>query len=188
LTRDCLWLHKGRHLLHAAQVALQMITFMLIGVLFHYHHQKLVSAPRALLVGAALLACFALQWWAGHQSTGAPLGGLNYCYALALFWGLFLRRDRLGPSPVLGWLVDVSYPLSLLHGFLGYAFLTVFLRWWDHPYLALALCLALVLALSWLLHRLVEVPSTAAGKRFAAWLAGTPRPDAQPAPLAAKAA
>src|SRR5262249_30226142 len=35
LTRDCLWLHKGRHLLHAAQVALQMITFMLIGVLFH---------------------------------------------------------------------------------------------------------------------------------------------------------
>jgi peptidoglycan/LPS O-acetylase OafA/YrhL len=151
-----------------------LIPFMLIGTVFHFHYRGWVSAREGVMLGGLLLACVLGQWplgvWEGLRQSGIP----NYLLGLGVFTGCYLLRDRLGSWRVLERLADISYPLYVIHAFLGYCYMRIFVSVWDRPWLALGSCLAVVLLLAYGLHRFIEAPCNALGKQLAvrldAWL------------------
>src|SRR5215475_6974614 len=55
-------------------------------------------------------------------------GPISACYRF---------RDRLASWRVLERLADISYPLYVIHGFVGYCYMRVFVSVWDRPDLGL---------------------------------------------------
>jgi peptidoglycan/LPS O-acetylase OafA/YrhL len=167
--------HPGRFaLLCVVNLNALMIPFMLIGTVFHFHYRGHVSAREGVMLGGLLLASALGQWPIGILASAQARGVPNYLLAVGLFTGCYLLRDRLGSWPVLERLADISYPLYVVHGFVGYCYMRVFVSVWDRPWLALASCLVLVVALAYGLHRFIEAPCNALGKQLAsrldAWL------------------
>jgi peptidoglycan/LPS O-acetylase OafA/YrhL len=156
------------------QLHTAMIPFMLIGTVFHFHYRGQVSGREGVMLGGLLLACVLGQWpigiWADQRASLVP----NYLLALGLFTSCYLLRNRLGSWLVLERLADISYPLYVVHGFAGYCYMRLFVSVWDRPWLALGSCVALALAVAYVIHRLIEAPCNALGKKLAgrleAWL------------------
>lgn len=147
---------------------LNYVLFMLIGVLFHQHHQGQLST-RALAAGALLLlAAFGVAWSLGVQRGLLPIIGKYYVYALGVFALCYAARARFGRNAVLDFLADISYPLYAVHALAGYTLLKILMDRGLPFGAAVGITLALVLALSWGLHRTVETAASAVGKRWAA--------------------
>jgi len=144
-----------------------MIPFMLIGTVFHFHYRGHVSTREGVMLGGLLLACVLGQWPLGVLGDGRQSGPPNYLVALGLFAGCYVLRDWLGTWRVLERLADISYPLYVIHGFVGYCYMRVFVSVWDRPLLALGSCLVAVLTLAYGMHRLIEAPCNALGKKLA---------------------
>ncbi len=158
------------------QLNTMMIPFMLIGTVFHFHFRGQVSGREAVLLGGLLLACAVAQWPLGVLATIRQSGIANYVLALGLFTACYMLRDRLPSWRVLERLADMSYPLYVIHGFMGYCYMRFFVSLWDRPVLALASCVVVVLSLAHLMHLLIEAPCNNLGKKIAslleAWLPG----------------
>lgn len=144
------------------------IGFMLIGTVFHYRIAGLVSTGRAVGAGTVLLGLFTLCWHEGPSRDLFPVVTVNYFYGLAIFGAAYAARDRFRPVRWLDFLADVSFPLYLIHSVLGYSVMTLAIRVLGFSYMpALAAALAVTISFAWVLHRIVERPSLAFGKRMA---------------------
>lgn len=158
-------------LLHWSTAMAQFVTFMLIGTVFHLHHRGAVGAGMAALLQAGLFACFAIASRAGLSQltiighlTAYALAWLTFTAAYALrahdaAWPRWLDRP-------LTYVADVSYPLYVVHGVIGYSVMMAALDARLPPALAPLLGFAVVLALAALLHRLVEEPCRSIGRRL----------------------
>ncbi len=150
------------------------IGFMLIGVIFHYHLERRISTVRALGAGAGLAAMFLLCWRIGANQNMYPDARWSYVYGLALFLSAYAARAWFRPWRWIDAMADISYPFYLIHSIIGYSAMTFAILWFGFGYAEAALfAAAIVLPLAWLLHRLVERPSTRAGKRLATNFANT---------------
>jgi len=146
---------------------LNFIVFMLMGTLFYQHYRQLLST-RALTVGLVLLsAAFAGCWMLGADKAAFPIIGKYYYYALAVFTLAYGFRTRFRRLPALDFLADISYPLYVVHPLLGYTLLKLALHqgWPFGP--SVVLVLALVLFVSWVVHKAVENTSNNLGKAMA---------------------
>ncbi len=143
----------------------QFIIFMFLGVLFHYLYKNKIGARNARLAAIGLFALFSLQWRTGPDSASFGLV-LSYAFALMTFAFAFAYPRFFSANPVFDFLADISYPLYVVHGVAGYVALRLLLEQGFRPWSALALVTSLFLVLAWLLHRLVERPSQAIGKRL----------------------
>ncbi len=162
-----LWVLPGLAAAGALGTTAVMIPFLLIGTVFHHHHQGRLSSAKAGLLVAVLAGTFVA---AGRLVGlyGSSLAFLcNYLGAVGAFATCYGLRGRLGPSRVLGWLADISYPLYVIHGFAGYCFMRVALEYCRQPYVVLGTYLLLVLSLGALVHHAVELPTNALGKKLA---------------------
>jgi peptidoglycan/LPS O-acetylase OafA/YrhL len=147
---------------------LACIGFMLIGTLFHYRMTGSMGTVRAIATGVVLTGLFLAAWRAGPFRDQFPVLTVNYLYGLAIFWLGYLLRRRLRPLRWLDFLAAVSFPLYLVHSIVGYSLMTFMIRVIGLTYgLALPIAFALTMLLAWMLHRAVERPSLAAGKRLA---------------------
>jgi peptidoglycan/LPS O-acetylase OafA/YrhL len=156
------------------------IGFMLIGTVFHYRMTGLMGAARAWATGAVMTALFLVAWRLGPFQDQFPNGTVNYLYGLAIFGIGYAVRGRLRPLRGLDFLAGVSFPLYLIHSIVGYSLLGFMMRALGLSYAAaLPAGFLLVLLLAWALHRLVERPSMAAGKKLARSLPGGRRPNQQ---------
>jgi len=152
----------------ALALDLNFVLFMLIGVLFHQHYQGLLST-RALAVGAPLLlAAFGAAWGLSVRQAELPIIGKYYAYALGVFALCYAARGHFRRNAVLDFLADISYPLYAVHALVGYTLIKILMDRGLSFGPAVTLTLALVLALSWVLHRTVETTASAVGKRWAA--------------------
>ncbi len=151
-----------------------LIGFMLIGTLFHYHLVGRLGAAASLGAGSVLFGLFVCCWRLSPMRALFPSLTMNYLYALVLFLASYLARGRFRSVGWLDRLADISFPLYLIHSIIGYSVMTFSIVRLGCGYAAaLAIALAVVLPLAWLLHRLVEVPSLRLGKRLArSWRAG----------------
>ncbi len=139
------------------------------------------------LVGTVVAAALLANWFAELESLHALT--VRYCtrsvLTLLVFAGAFAlamatRRRRLPRWPA--WLGMISYSLYLVHYVLIQVLAPVLTYLGKRLHgpaelAAVAGYLALLIGLSWLAHRYVELPGQRLGRR----LAGRPRPAAEPA-------
>jgi peptidoglycan/LPS O-acetylase OafA/YrhL len=146
---------------------LNYVPFMLIGVLFYQHYQRLLSS--AGLVGGALLllGAFLLAWRIGPQGDQVPVLAEYYIYAVVVFGACYALRERFRSLRLLDFLADISYPLYAVHPLVGYVMLKILMQQGLSFGLAVCLTLASAIGLAWLLHIVIEKPSNALGKKLA---------------------
>jgi peptidoglycan/LPS O-acetylase OafA/YrhL len=145
---------------------LQFIVFMFVGVLFHYLYKDQISARNAALSAIGLFGLFCLQWRTGPNSASFGIAA-SYVFALATFVFAYAYPRFFRGNSVFNFLADVSYPLYVIHGVAGYAALRLLLDQGFKAWTALMLVTIVCLIVAWLLHRLIERPSQALGKRLA---------------------
>ena len=161
----------GRGLIHLPTdlVAEGMyLGFILIGTLFHYHHEGALS-PGALAAGVvALLALFFCSYALGPN--GADMRSphtLSFAIATGAFAVCYRLRHRFRPNRALDALAAISYPLYLVHATIGFTVISFLMLAWHLPY-AVAAMAAFLLAvlLAAILHHAVERPTIQLGHRL----------------------
>jgi peptidoglycan/LPS O-acetylase OafA/YrhL len=152
----------------ALKTELMCIIFMLIGTCF-YHHYIGNKTTRELVVGAAsLFVLFILCWphtsWLGQIPTVAQ----NYFYALVLFSLAYGFRRYARPFAPLDFVANISYSIYVLHSIIGYLTIRILMDLKLSFPASLLGTIVFVFALSYALHKLVEMPTMRLGKRVAA--------------------
>ncbi len=142
--------------------------FILIGTLFHYHHEGVLST-RTLVVGVlALLVLFFLSYALGPNALAfhSPHTA-SFAIAVAVFAACYRLRQRFRPNRALDALAAISYPLYLIHAIVGFTTINFLVLGCGLPYgLAAILAVLFAMALAGALHRLVERPTIHFGHRL----------------------
>ena len=73
-------------------------------------------------------------------------------------------------KPALSTLADISYPLYVVHGVTNYVIMRILLDLGVDPVLVIVIALGDSLGIAYTLHRVIELPSNATGKRIASML------------------
>jgi peptidoglycan/LPS O-acetylase OafA/YrhL len=144
---------------------MKFMSFMFLGCLFYYVLYGELDATAALGYGLILFCLFvAIGSFYEHQLFG-PLVK-NFTYALLLFWTCYLARNRFRENRILDFLADISFPLYLVHSMIGYVTMPILI---DRglPYgMAWPTSVGLAVLVAWLVHRHVELPVNAFGKKL----------------------
>jgi peptidoglycan/LPS O-acetylase OafA/YrhL len=159
-------------LVHWGSSMMQFLPFLLVGTAFHYFYLGRIGLHELAALHAALLAAFVLSWRFGLMRDDGWSGPLSYLIAYAAFSAAFLLRERIGSVPqllrrLLSKLADISYPLYVVHGILGYSIMTASLQIGFGAGLALVLAVTATTALAGVLHVYVERPTQIFGKSLA---------------------
>lgn len=142
----------------------QYIVFMFAGVAFYYAHVGAIAERIGLLLAAALIAVFVLLW--RINSVGIPIFlAWNYVLAFALFWFAFAFPKFFRANPITNFFADISYPLYVVHGVAGYTLLAALREAGMRASVSLLITTASALAVSYVVHILVEKPSQVLSKR-----------------------
>lgn len=156
----------GRHLL-TYLFSTQCLTFMFIGVLFHYLYQRKISPGIATAAIAGLFGLFWLQVWQipyFHFITSDYL--LSYALALTTFGFAYAFPKYFCTNPVIDFFADISYPLYVVHSVVGYVGLRILLDRGAGSGVALLVVFGVSVGLAWGVHWMIEVPTQRFGKRF----------------------
>ena len=146
------------------------VVFIFIGVVLHYLHRGTwrprVGLPLILcLLGLFVMCCTLGTLGQSEEGTIYIRAGL---LALAMFVPLQMTERWLPYSRWVDRLAEISYPLYLVHATLGYILIREVYLATASLYLGFAVAFAVALVLAALLHRFVERPANALGKRLAA--------------------
>lgn len=142
------------------------ITYMFIGVVFHWLHQGRLPADKAYLLAGSLFGVFCVQWYTGpfHANFG---GAWNFAWGLLAFAFAFSFQRFFRANGVFDFFANISYPLYVVHGVAGYAALRILLEYRMNPWMALGVVGVGAIGVAWLIHVLIEKPSQALGKAWA---------------------
>jgi peptidoglycan/LPS O-acetylase OafA/YrhL len=110
----------------------------------------MIGWKRAAAWHVALVAIIALSSTSAAIVAGATIG---------LFWAMTARALQFVKHPVLLWLGAISYPLYLIHQYVGYVLIDQFAGAGLPLLAATTIALVLVTCLAHLLHIWVEEPA-----------------------------
>lgn len=145
------------HVLIASAFPAQLVFFGLGGLVFHFR-ERLQSVTMSVWPVLALLCLGSLPWYTAWPLLSGPLSGLGLT---ALFVWL-LRAPELS-SRFLQFTGRISYSIYLLH----FPIIVAAYKRFGHLGLAhVAITLALIFGLAWLLYRWVERPGMQLGRRW----------------------
>ncbi|HEX7634090.1 MAG TPA: acyltransferase [Noviherbaspirillum sp.] len=145
---------------------LLFIPFMLVGTMYSFHFRGLITAGRLIVSAVALFGIFIAAWPHTILKDQFPLVPLNYFYAFAVFSAAYACRRYCRPIKPLDWLASISYPLYALHSLIGYASLRFLMAQGIGYYSALAVAVAIIISIAYVVHRTVEMPTLGLGKRI----------------------
>lgn len=141
----------------------QYIIFMFIGVMFNYLYTNAVNANKAYLGITFLFFLFCIQWSHGVYSANSK-EAWGYACALLTFIFAYTFPHIFSSNRFFDFLADISYPLYVVHGVVGYVMLRILLENGVKAWISLLIVTSVSLLLSKLLHELVEYPSQKIGK------------------------
>ena len=156
-------------LVHWVSSMMQFLPFLLVGTAFHYFYRSRLRLHELIVLHAGLLLAFVLSWRFGLMQGDGWSGPFSYLIAYAVFAIAYAFRDafRNLPQPLcrpFSGLADISYPLYVVHGIVGYSIIAASLRAGLGAGLALVLAVTAAVLLAIILHVAVERPSRAIGK------------------------
>lgn len=155
-------------LLYVSSFTVTFIPFALIGTCFFNYYKGYWRFATALGVGAILGTAFITGTYEGATRAFAFIQVMSYASAVGVFAAAFALRDRLPYHAPLNFVADISYPLYITHGVIGYSLISALGGLISNAYVVLTFTSGLVVAISYALHRFVELPGIAAGRRAAA--------------------
>lgn len=157
-----------RILQHWSTIAVH-ISFMLVGSLIYRAYLEGGTVRSIVLVAVSLAG-----YWLGLKillsaTNGTSIGAsLADCVAaLIIFIAGLLTGMRARWLAPLRWIGDISYPLYLLHVPLGWMLLAGLAAVGFGMNGAGLVGIAIVILLSWIVHKLIELPTQRLGKRLA---------------------
>jgi peptidoglycan/LPS O-acetylase OafA/YrhL len=143
---------------------MKFITFMFLGCLFYYVLYDELTVEAALGYGTIIYVLFLTTTASYEGSIAGPLAR-NYTYALVLFSVCYVLRERFRDNRVLDFVADISFPLYLLHSTIGYVLMSILIDRGASFTLAWVISLGLVLLVAFGVHKYVENPVNAFGKK-----------------------
>lgn len=134
------------------------LMFMFIGVAVNFHFRGFLTrrALAAMVVG--LFGLF-LAGAAITPSTLTLTSRVSYAVALAVFLLAYRFQGAWATRRPLQFLAAVSYPLYAVHAIVGYVILWTLARVGFPAGAGVIIAFGVTLLLSWVLHRLIEMPS-----------------------------
>ncbi|MGL5742129.1 MAG: acyltransferase family protein [Legionella sp.] len=150
-------------------VSSQYLIFMFIGVFFHYVYLRQISLDKGYLGISALFAVFCIAWWTGPESNNLVMAW-SYAFALLTFLFAYTFPRLFSENTLVNFFANISYPLYVIHSIAGYVVLRVML---DSGYkIGVALLVVLLgsLFFSFIIHKVIEVPSQKIGKKVSSAL------------------
>ena len=142
----------------------QYLTFMFIGVAFHFLYLNKITPDKAYLLIGFNFSLFCILWWAGPYSQSLSAAWsygfalLTFCFAFS--FPLFFKSNR-----VFDFFANISSPLYVVHGVGGYVALRILLDLGFGIRLALTIVTILFIIVSWILHKFIEEPTQKLGKK-----------------------
>ncbi|TWI64340.1 peptidoglycan/LPS O-acetylase OafA/YrhL [Pseudoduganella lurida] len=156
--------HSGHGTLLAMEA--NYLTFMVAGTQFHHHATGQLSTGALYARVLLVLAAFTGTWAFGPQPGQFPWVTVWY-YSAVLVFGLCYRwRGAFRQRRVLDFLASISYPLYCVHPLFGYSLLKVLMHRGLPFGAAVLVTMAATIGLAWLVHKAVEGPTNALGKRL----------------------
>ena len=141
------------------------IVFMFCGVALNLLHRGKMTLVEAALAVAVCFGLFASSQYIGHMPFPIHLNiyfaGLAV-FVVSMFLQKWFRRTR-----ITKFLSDISYPLYVVHGVAGYVVLHALMRLHVNSDLAILITVIAALAVSWVIHVLVEAPTHRRGQQVA---------------------
>ncbi|WP_279609715.1 acyltransferase family protein [Burkholderia ambifaria] len=152
---------------------LMMVSFLFIGTLFNFRLNQRISTATLFASTIGIFIAFLAAW--PHTSLAAQFWAtpINYFYALVLFSCCFALRDRFRPLKIVDFFANISYPLYLVHAVSGYAIIRLLMVYHFRYYQAAAVALICAVAVAYILHRVIEMPTANI------WNRRKPMPDQQ---------
>ena len=147
----------------------QYLIYMFIGVMFQFLHAGKIAPEKAYLGVGGLFSLFCIHWWAGPYAGGISVAW-SYAFALLTFGFAYAFPRLFKANRAFDFLADISYPLYVVHAVAGYVVLRILLEIGWPVWAALGAVTLLCIALSWLVHVVVELPTQAIGRRLASAL------------------
>lgn len=141
------------------------IVFMFCGVALNLLQRGKIALTTAAVAILGYYGLFAAAniWGAAQAKAELPV----YAAALATFIVSMIAQDWFRPHWIFRFLSDISYPLYVVHGVVGFMLLTAMTRaGWDAD-LATATTVAVAVLLAYAIHRFVEAPSHRRGQELA---------------------
>ena len=158
--------------LYNISLSTPMLTFMFIGVVFHYMYREHVTVRVGWAAIIVFFALFLLQFKSSVVGTQFPTSW-SYGLAVLTFSCAYLWPHRLGSNPVSDFFASISYPLYVVHGIMGYAILLASSWAGLRPIWALLTATATAVVVALVLHTVVELPAQRLGRSLAGRLAST---------------
>ncbi|QHG63832.1 acyltransferase family protein [Pseudomonas putida] len=158
--------HLSQGLIESLKTELMCVIFMFIGTGFYHHYTGTYSTRQLASYTAILMILFLLCGPHTGWREQIPTVPQNYLYGFIVFTVSYLLRGYFRPFAPLDFIANISYSIYVLHSIIGYASIRFLMdQGLSFPVSGL-LTLIFVLALSYALHRLVEVPTMHLGKRL----------------------
>lgn len=144
----------------------QYVTFMYIGVAFHYLYCGKISRKLATILIFILFIMFSIEFKMGPFR---DVWILTWSYGIALITFLFAYSypKFFTSNPVSNFFANVSYPLYVIHGIAGYVALRIMFENNFSVLVSLVAVIVVALALSYLIHLFIELPTQKWGKNIA---------------------
>jgi len=146
---------------------LAFVPYMLVGTILSLHMQKAISTQNALVSIATLSALFGLIVFVyAFHKVPLPVPLDIYMPNIAVFSLAYVTREHFKPNKLFDFFASISYPLYAVHTIVGYASLRMLMSAGAAPLVALPITVTIVTALAYIVHQLVEVPTTRLGRGF----------------------
>jgi peptidoglycan/LPS O-acetylase OafA/YrhL len=156
-----------------ARLDLMMVCFITLGILFNFHMFGKISLGALASGCATILVMFLTMWKKTAFANAFPGDAYNYMYGFAIFSTCYALRSRFRNIKIVDFFADISYPLYLVHSVTGYTIIRILLDRQVRYVFAAAVAFSCAVAIAYVLHKVVEMPSARYGKR--ALEAGEPK-------------
>ena len=144
---------------------LAYIVFMFIGTAIYFMHIGKLARNAGVALVLALAIAFPVLLLIGPDPVAA-LNACNYALAVVVFALAWTFQKLPGTNRLTEFFAVISYPLYAAHAVFGWAILRVL---WDigvPVWLSLLVTCSLAVALAWLLHATIEIPTQRFGRKL----------------------
>lgn len=143
--------------------AFPYLMYMSMGILFNYHHRKMIDTKTILIALAVMAIAFVYTAKRQHLYTQVPASYMSTLLAFTILY--FFAKEWTG-GPIIKFFAKISYPLYVSHAALGYTGMAFMISLGLSPVTSLVLQIAISTVIAIIIHVLVENPTHNLGKQL----------------------